>query len=90
MGLSDDGVSVSLHQTLIQGSAASARRTRRLWDRSPTPKKLIRTPTSALQNGGLSRERRPSSVLTQREGSHTANAQHSPLLFSRAGFRAGG
>src|SRR5262245_22761064 len=60
MGLSPDGVSVSLHQTLIQGSAALAREPRRLRDRNPTPKKLIRTPTPALQNGGLSPKGRPS------------------------------
>src|SRR6516162_126237 len=80
MRLSDDGVSVKLHQTLIQGSAAPARRPRRLWDVNPTPEKLIRTPTPALQNGGLSRARRPRSVLARREGSLTADGQHSPLL----------
>src|SRR5439155_18378521 len=51
-GLSPNGVSVLLHQTLIQGSAARARGPRRLWDCQPTPKKLLRTPTPALQNGG--------------------------------------
>src|SRR5437764_14833077 len=59
-GLSPNGVSVSLHQTLIQGSAALARGPRRLRDRYPTPKKLIRTPTPALQNGGLILARSPS------------------------------
>src|SRR5215831_12747797 len=60
MGLSPNGVSVSLHQTLIQGSAALAFEPRRLRDQGPTPKKLIRTPMPALQNGGLSPEGRPS------------------------------
>src|SRR5262249_34339184 len=60
MGLSDDGVSVLLHQTLIRGSAALARKPRRLWDKRPTPKKLIRTPTPALQNAGLGLTGRPS------------------------------
>src|SRR5262249_5105588 len=59
-GLSPDGVSVSLHQTLIQGSAALARGPRRLLDRCPTPKKLIRTPAPALQSGGLILARSPS------------------------------
>src|SRR5438552_9849560 len=80
MRLSDDDVSVKLHQTLIQGSATLARRPRRRWDRSPTPKKLIRTPTPALQNGGLFLERSPSSVLARRVGSHMADDQHRPLL----------
>ena len=80
MRLSDDGVSVKLHQTLIQGSAAPARRPRRLWDVNPTPEKLIRTPAPAPQNGGLGRARRPSQALARREGSHTADEQHSPLL----------
>ncbi len=44
-GLSHHGVSVKLHQTLIQGSAALVRGPRRLRDQPPTPKKLIRTPT---------------------------------------------
>src|SRR5262245_60259626 len=61
-GLSDHGVSVLLHQTLIQGSAALAFRPRRLWDKRPTPKKLIRTPTPAFQNAGLVPTGRPSSV----------------------------
>src|SRR5204863_2943893 len=52
-GLSDDGVSVELHQTLLQGSAALARGPRRLRDRNPAPEKLLRTPTPALQNAGL-------------------------------------
>src|SRR5262249_39491034 len=59
-GLSDRGVSVELHQTLIQGSATGPRKARRLWDHSPTPKKLIRTPTPALQNAGLVPGGRPS------------------------------
>src|SRR5947209_16194907 len=58
--LSDDGVSVSLHQTLIQGSAARARGPGRLRDRRPAPEKLIRTPAPAPQNGGLIPERSPS------------------------------
>src|SRR5262245_39136144 len=80
MRLSDERVSMRLHQTLIQGSAAPARRPRRLWEQPPTTEKLIRTPTPALQNGGLSRARRPSSVLARREGSLTAGGQRSPLL----------
>src|SRR5262249_51154119 len=80
MRLSDDGVSVLLHQTLIQGSATPARRPRRLWGQRPTPEKLIRTPAPALQSGGLGRARRPSLVLARREGSHTADSQHGPLL----------
>src|SRR6266566_5556886 len=58
--LSDRGVSVKLHQTLIQGSATLPQKARRLWDRKPTPKKLIRTPTPALPNAGLVPEGRPS------------------------------
>src|SRR5712691_7941412 len=53
MGLSDDGVSVKLHQTLIQGSAAPARGPRRLRGQRPAPEKLIRTPAPAPQNAGL-------------------------------------
>ena len=77
-GLSDRGVSVELHQTLIQGSATGPRKVRRLWERTPTPKKLIRTPTPALQNAGLVPEGWPSSVLARREGSHTAMDQKRP------------
>src|SRR5262249_29071654 len=66
---------MKLPQTLIQGSAGFARRPRRRWDRRPTPEKLIRTPTPALQNAGLVPQGRPSSVLARREGSHTASAQ---------------
>ena len=77
-GLSDDGVSVELHQTLIHGSAALARGPRRLWDDGPTPQKLIRTPTPALQHAGLVPGGRPSSVLARREGRHTACAPESP------------
>src|SRR5262245_56554492 len=85
MGLSDDGVSVELHQTLIQGSATLAREPRRLRDRNPTPKKLIRPPTPALQNGGFSPKGRPSWVLARREGSHTADVQGNPPGCSRPG-----
>src|SRR5260370_39053090 len=52
-GLSDRGGSVQLHQTLSQGSATGPRKARRPWDRKPTPKKLIRTPTPALPEAGL-------------------------------------
>src|SRR5262245_59862080 len=52
MGLSPNGVSVSLHPTLIQGSAATARRPRRLWEECPTPEKLIRTPRRPFQTAG--------------------------------------
>src|SRR5438105_2843379 len=64
--LSDDGVSVVLHQTLIQGSAALPRKARRLWDCHPTPEKLIRTPTPALLSAGLIPGGWPSSVLARR------------------------
>src|SRR5262249_13942596 len=77
-GLSDPGVSMKLHQTLIQGSATGPRKVRRLWDRNPTPKKLVRTPTPALQNAGLVPQGRPSSVLARREGSPTAIGQKRP------------
>jgi hypothetical protein len=77
-GLSGRGVSVELHQTLIQGSAALPRGARRLRGRGLAPEKLIRLPTPALQNAGLGPEGRPSSVLARREGSHTAGAQCNP------------
>src|SRR5262249_15966750 len=60
MGLSDDGVSVELHQTLIQGPATPARGPRRLRGERPAPEKPIRTPTPAPQSGGLIPERSPS------------------------------
>jgi len=82
-GRSADGVSVSLRQTLLRGSAALALGPRRLRGRNPTPEKLIRTPTPACQNAGLGPGGRPSSVLAQREGSHTASVQESPLGSSR-------
>ena len=81
-GLSDRGVSVELHQTLIQGSAAPAREPRRLRGLGPAPEKLIRTPPPALQNAGLAHGGRPSSVLARRGGSHTAGAQGNPPGFS--------
>src|SRR5262249_9799830 len=84
MGLSDDGVSVLLHQTLIRGSAALARKPRRLWDKRPTPKKLILTPTPALQNARLGLTARPRSVAARVDGSHAAVGQmRPPGIFKR-------